>query len=37
MCIRDSIVAATVNQLIEWICELNFAAAPAPVFSLWDQ
>lgn len=38
--LRDAdagIVAATVNQLIEWICELNFAAAPAPVFSLWDQ
>ena len=38
--IRDAdagMVAAAVNQLIEWICELNFAAAPAPVFSLWDQ
>jgi phage gp29-like protein len=38
--LRDAdagVVAATVNQLIEWICELNFSAAPAPVFSLWDQ
>jgi phage gp29-like protein len=31
------IVAATFNQLIRWVCELNFGGAVAPVFSLWDQ
>lgn len=38
--IRDAdagMVAAAINQLIKWICELNFASSPAPVFSLWDQ
>lgn len=38
--LRDAdagMVAASVNQLIQWICELNFAGAQAPVFSLWDQ
>ncbi len=31
------IVAAAVNQLIRWICEINFGTAAAPVWSLWDQ
>lgn len=38
--LRDAdagLVAATVNQLIKWICELNFGGAAAPVFSMWDQ
>lgn len=30
------IVAATMNQLIRWTCELNWGG-PAPVWSLWDQ
>lgn len=38
--LRDAdagIVAAAINQLIGWICELNFAGAQPPVFSMWDQ
>lgn len=31
------IVAATFNQLIRWVCEINFAASEVPTFSLWDQ
>lgn len=31
------IVAATVNQLIRWVCELNFSGVARPVWSLWDQ
>jgi len=31
------IVAAAVNSLIRWICELNFGTVEAPVWSLWDQ
>lgn len=31
------IVAAAINQLIRWVCELNFGGAVAPVWSLWDQ
>lgn len=31
------IVAVAINQLIRWICELNFGSAEAPVWSLWDQ
>ena len=31
------IVSAAFNQLIAWTCELNWSAAQAPVFSLWDQ
>ncbi|MCX7258020.1 MAG: DUF935 family protein [Polaromonas sp.] len=31
------IVAAAMNQLIRWVCELNFGGAVAPVWSLWDQ
>ena len=31
------IVAACVNQLIRWICELNWPGQAAPVWSLWDQ
>lgn len=38
--LRDAdagMVAASINQLIQWICEINFAGAQAPVFSFWDQ
>ncbi len=38
--LRDAdakLVAATVNELIKWFCELNFASVLPPVFSLWDQ
>lgn len=31
------IVGAAFNQLIAWVCELNFGGGQAPVFSLWDQ
>jgi phage gp29-like protein len=31
------IVAATINQLIRWICEANWASSAPPVFSMWDQ
>lgn len=31
------LVAAALNQLIRWTCELNWGAADAPVWSLWDQ
>jgi phage gp29-like protein len=32
-----AIVAAAMNQLIRWICEVNWSGAVAPVWSLWDQ
>lgn len=38
--LRDAdaeIVSACVNQLVQWICELNFGGGPAPKFSMWDQ
>lgn len=38
--LRDAdagMVAATVNELIKWFCELNYGGAETPVFSLWDQ
>ena len=31
------IVAAAFNQLIQWICEINFGSTEVPTFSLWDQ
>lgn len=31
------IVTAAFNQLIRWVCEVNFGGATAPQFSLWDQ
>jgi phage gp29-like protein len=31
------IIGAAFNQLIAWVCELNWNGAPAPEFSLWDQ
>ena len=31
------IVAAAFNQLIRWICEVNFGGTEVPTFSLWDQ
>jgi phage gp29-like protein len=31
------VVAAAVNQLVRWICDINFAGAEAPCFSFWDQ
>lgn len=31
------IVAATLNQLIRWIVDINWAGAEAPRFELWDQ
>lgn len=38
--LRDAdaqIIAAAINQLIQWFCEVNFAAVTPPVFSFWDQ
>lgn len=38
--LRDAdaeIVAAAVNQLIDWFVKLNFGTAAAPRWSLWDQ
>ena len=32
-----AIVMACINQLIDWVCELNWPGATAPVWSLWDQ
>ncbi|MEO8120916.1 MAG: DUF935 family protein [Rhodoferax sp.] len=31
------LVAAAMNQLIRWTCELNWGGADAPVWSMWDQ
>lgn len=31
------LVAAAMNQLIRWVCELNWAGGDAPIWSLWDQ
>ena len=31
------LVAAAMNQLIHWVCDLNWGGADAPVWSLWDQ
>lgn len=31
------IVAATLNQLIRWTCEINWGGVDRPVFSLWDE
>ena len=31
------IVSAAFNQLIKWVCEVNWSGAVAPVFSFWDQ
>ncbi|MCM2340465.1 DUF935 family protein [Rhodoferax sp.] len=38
--LRDAdarIIAASINQLIKWVCELNFGSVATPVFSFWDQ
>ncbi len=38
--IRDgdkAIVQETFNQLIRWICDLNFKTGAAPIFSMWEQ
>lgn len=38
--LRDAdarIIAAAINQLIEWVCEVNFGGVTPPVFSFWDQ
>lgn len=38
--LRDAdarIIASSINQLIKWVCELNFGDVPTPVFSFWDQ
>ena len=32
-----AIVASAMNELIRWICALNWGGAAAPVWSLWDQ
>lgn len=32
-----ALVEAAVNQLIRWVCEVNFGGGTEPVFSLWDQ
>jgi phage gp29-like protein len=31
------VIAAAINQLIAWVCEVNFGNVAAPVFSFWDQ
>ena len=31
------IIASAINELIGWVCELNFGSVSAPVFSFWDQ
>lgn len=31
------VIAAAINELIGWVCELNFASVTPPVFSFWDQ
>ena len=31
------IMAAAMNQLIRWTCELNWGGVAAPVWSMWDQ
>lgn len=38
--LRDAdagMVAATVNELVKWFCELNYGGAKTPAFSLRDQ
>ncbi|MDR1709988.1 MAG: DUF935 domain-containing protein [Candidatus Accumulibacter sp.] len=38
--IRDgdkAIVCEAINELIRWMCELNFGAAECPVFDMWQQ
>jgi phage gp29-like protein len=38
--LRDAdarLIASSINQLIKWVCELNFGEVPTPVFSFWDQ
>jgi phage gp29-like protein len=38
--LRDAdarVIAASINQLIKWVCELNFGGVALPVFSFWDQ
>jgi phage gp29-like protein len=31
------IIADTMNELIDWICQVNFGDVERPVFSFWDQ
>lgn len=31
------IIADSINELIEWFCEINFGDVPVPEFSFWDQ
>ncbi|HNC51206.1 MAG TPA: DUF935 family protein [Accumulibacter sp.] len=31
------VVAAAINQLIQWICEINWGAVDRPRWSFWDQ
>lgn len=38
--IRDgdaAIVTSAMNELIRWVCDLNFADPARPVFSMWEQ
>lgn len=38
--IRDNdarLVADTLNQLVKWVCELNWGNVEAPLYSLWEQ
>lgn len=38
--LRDAdarLVAAAINQLIKWVCEVNFGSITCPIFSFWDQ
>jgi len=32
-----TLVSAAVNQLVRWICDANWGAVDAPIFSMWDQ
>lgn len=32
-----ALVSAAVNQLVRWICDANWGAVDAPIFSMWDQ
>lgn len=32
-----AIVQAAMNQLVRWMCEVNFGSVAAPVWQIWDQ
>ncbi|OQX12820.1 MAG: hypothetical protein BWK73_13980 [Thiothrix lacustris] len=38
--IRDNdarLIADTMNQLVKWVCEINWGDVDAPLYSLWEQ